>query len=143
MISSSNEECVFPVAHRRLPMLDIEERFMIKELYRKGVSISDIARQTGRDRKTIRKLVHAPLLSAPKPRQPKPCKLDPYVAYLEQRMEEGVFNARIMRDKLRKVNPVRNLAIGCLTHVCSIPCKKTLSKRSLAKDSDATVCQRF
>jgi transposase len=75
-------------------MLDIEERFMIKELYRKGVSISDIARQTGRDRKTIRKLVYAPLLSAPKPRQPKPCKLDPYVAYLEQRMEEGVFNAR-------------------------------------------------
>jgi transposase len=75
-------------------MLDIEERFMIKELYRKGVSISEIARQSGRDRKTIRKLVNAPLLSAPKPRQPKPCKIDPYVPYLEQRMGEGVFNAR-------------------------------------------------
>jgi transposase len=79
-------------------MLAIEERFMIKELYRKGVSISDIARQTGRDRKTIRKLVTAPLLPEPKPRQPKPRLIDPYVPYLEQRMSEGVFNARIMRD---------------------------------------------
>jgi transposase len=82
-------------------MLDIEERFMIKALYRKGVSISDIARQTGRDRKTIRKLVTAPLLSAPKPRQPKPCKIDPYVPYLEQRMQEGVFNARKLYGEIR------------------------------------------
>ena len=38
-------------------MLTVEERFMIKEMYRKGVSISEIARRTGRDRKTIRQLV--------------------------------------------------------------------------------------
>ncbi len=41
-------------------MLEVEERFMIRDLHRKGVSISEIARQTGRDRKTIRKAVTEP-----------------------------------------------------------------------------------
>lgn len=76
-------------------MLALEERFMIREMYRKGVSISEIARRTGRDRKTIRQAVNAPDLSPPKPpRQVKVCKIDPYVPYLEQRMAEGVLNAR-------------------------------------------------
>lgn len=91
-------------------MLALEERFMIREMYRKGVSISEIARRTGRDRKTIRQVVNASELAAAKqPRQAKACKIDPYVPYLEQRMAEGVLNARIMRDKLRKVNPQNNL----------------------------------
>ena len=60
-------------------MLALEERFMIRELYRKGVSISEIARQTGRDRKTIRQAVNTPDLLPAKPsRQAKPCKIDPY-----------------------------------------------------------------
>jgi transposase len=76
-------------------MLALEERFMIREMYRKGVSISEIARRTGRDRKTIRLAVNAPDLSPPKqPRQVKACKIDPYAPYLEQRMAEGVLNAR-------------------------------------------------
>jgi len=40
-------------------MLALEERFMIREMYRKGVSISEIARRIGRDRKTIRQIVTA------------------------------------------------------------------------------------
>ncbi len=76
-------------------MLALEERFMIREMYRKGVSISEIARRTGRDRKTIRQAVSAPDLSPPRlPRQVKSCKIDPYAPYLEQRMAEGVLNAR-------------------------------------------------
>ena len=35
-------------------MITLEQRFMIKDLYRQGVSISEIARQSGHDRKTIR-----------------------------------------------------------------------------------------
>jgi transposase len=88
-------------------MLALEERFMIRELYHKGVSISEIARRTGRDRKTIRHIATAPDLSPPKPqRQAKPCKIDAYAPYLERRIAEGVLNARIMRDKRRKVNPL-------------------------------------
>lgn len=72
----------------------IEERFMIKDGYRKGVSMSGIARRTGRDRKTIRQSVSTPFRAgAPTPRQPKPWKMDPYIPSLEQRMEEGVLNA--------------------------------------------------
>lgn len=82
-------------------MLVIEERFMIKDMYRKGVSISEIARRTGRDRKTIRQIVTAPGLAVvPAPRKPKPCKIDPYLPYLEQRMEEGVLNARKLYGEL-------------------------------------------
>lgn len=43
-------------------MLTVEDRFVIKELYRTGVSISEIARLTGHDRKTIRRALTAPLL---------------------------------------------------------------------------------
>ncbi len=82
-------------------MLVIEARFMIKDMYRKGVSISEIARRTGRDRKTIRQIVTAPGLAVePAPRKPKPCKIDPYIPYLEQRMEEGVLNARKLYGEL-------------------------------------------
>ncbi len=63
-------------------MLALEERFMIREMYRKGVSMSEIARRTGRDRKTIRQTVSAPSFSPPKqPRQVKVCKIDPYAPY--------------------------------------------------------------
>ncbi len=82
-------------------MLVIEERFMIKDMYRKGVSISEIARRTGRDRKTIRHIVTSPGLAAtPTSRKPKPCKIDPYLPYLEQRMQEGVLNARKLYGEL-------------------------------------------
>src|SRR5436305_14978264 len=76
-------------------MLALQERFMIRELYHKGVSISEIARRTGRDRKTILQIATAPGLSPAKPtRQAKACKIDPYAPYLEKRMAEGVLNAR-------------------------------------------------
>jgi transposase len=75
-------------------MLIVEERFMIKEWYRKGLSISDIARLTGHDRKTIRDILNEPLLPLRRPRPPRVRKIDPFVPYLKERMAEGVFNAR-------------------------------------------------
>jgi transposase len=76
------------------PVLNVEERFMIKNLHRQGVSISDIARVMGHDRKTVRKLLQEALLPAPSLRQPKVRKIDPYIPYLQQRIAEGVLNAR-------------------------------------------------
>jgi transposase len=75
-------------------MLRVEERFVIRELYGKGVSISEIARLTGPDRKTIRAALSQPLLPPPRPARPRrSCKLDPYGPYLEPRLADGVFNA--------------------------------------------------
>ena len=72
-------------------MLPAEDRFVIKDLYRKGVSISEIARQTGHDRKTVRKIATStqPITveRATAPRRVH--KLDPFVPYLERRVAEG------------------------------------------------------
>lgn len=81
-------------------MLAVEDRFMIKDLHRQGVSISDIARRTGHDRKTVRSVIQAPLVAEPTPRVRKARKLDPYAAYLRQRIAAGVLNARKLYDEI-------------------------------------------
>ena len=74
-------------------MLNVEERFMLSDMQRAGVSISEMARRTGYDRKTIRTALVKPLLQAPEPRQRRSSKLDAYMAYLEKRIDVGVLNA--------------------------------------------------
>lgn len=82
-------------------MLTVEERFMIKDLYRQGVSISEIARRTGHDRKTVRATLQRPLASQPAPRRPKACKIDAYIPYLEKRMAAGVFNGQKLYQEIQ------------------------------------------
>lgn len=82
-------------------MLQVEERFMIHDLYRKGVSISAIARQTGHDRKTVRSLLQQPVVPVLKPVLTRPRKIDPYLPYLEQRIADGVLNARKLCHELQ------------------------------------------
>jgi transposase len=84
-------------------MLRVEERFVIRELYGKGVSITEIARLTGHDRKTIRAALSQPLLPAPRPaRPPRVSRLAPYVPYLEQRLADGVCNAHKLYLEIAK-----------------------------------------
>jgi transposase len=81
-------------------MLNVEQRFMIKDLYRQGVSISEIARQTGHDRKTIRAVLKEPLTPTRRAYKPKIRKLDAYAAYLEQRIGAGVLNAQKLYQEI-------------------------------------------
>jgi transposase len=63
------------------------EAIMILELHRQGVSVSAIARRLGTDRKTVRKYIARglePPLYGPRP--PQPCALDPFLAYLRERV---------------------------------------------------------
>jgi transposase len=83
-------------------MLKVEDRFMIKELHRRGMAISEIARITGHDRKTVRVIVKGPLSPPPQKRKPRAKKLDPFVPYLERRIEEGVFNCTKLLDEIRR-----------------------------------------
>ena len=64
------------------------ELFVIHELRQEGLSISTIARRTGLDQKTVRKYLKRGL-TAPSygPRSPRAQLLDPYRAYLRQRVE--------------------------------------------------------
>ncbi len=86
-------------------MVNLEERFMIQDMHRKGLSISQIARQTGRDRKTIRKVIRAGQSgTGDKParrRRKKGQKLAPFEGYLKQRIGEGVLNTRKLLRELQ------------------------------------------
>src|SRR5512136_262556 len=84
------------------PMLKVEDRFMIKDLHRKGVTISDIARITGHDRKTIRAILDGPVNPPPQKREARAKKLDPFVPYLEKRIEEGVLNCNKLLDEISR-----------------------------------------
>jgi transposase len=61
---------------------------MILDLHRQGAGVSAIARRTGLDRKTVRKVI-ASGLEPPVygPRQPKATKLQPFEWYLRERLE--------------------------------------------------------
>ena len=74
-------------------MLEVEDRFMIKNLHSQGMSISDIARETGHDRKTVRQALAEPLLCKRPPGQAVRYQLGPYVEYIKKRIDEGVLNA--------------------------------------------------
>lgn len=79
---------------------DVQE---VEELKRQGLSIRAIGRLTGYDRKTIRKyLVQRESVPAYGPRAQQPGKLAPYQAYLQERMQAGVWNARVLLRELRE-----------------------------------------
>ena len=60
---------------------------MILDLHRQGLSVSDIARRTGLDRKTVRRYIARGLEPpAHGPRKPRPTRLDSCRAYLRERV---------------------------------------------------------
>lgn len=61
---------------------------MIRDLHAQGLSISEIARKTGHDRKTVRKYINRKRESSYKPRPKRPSKLDPYKEYILRRLHE-------------------------------------------------------
>jgi transposase len=82
-------------------VLQLEEWIQIRELGRKGVSVSEIARRTGRDPKTVRKALRQ---ESPQPRPPTwkgdGGKLAPYRDYLAQRVEQGCLNAVVLLEEV-------------------------------------------
>jgi transposase len=73
----------------------------IQELKRQGLSISQIAAQTGFNRRTIRKYLEHPQTPRYPKRAPRPTKLDAYQPFLEQRLQAGVWNARVLLRELQ------------------------------------------
>lgn len=73
----------------------------IQELKRQGLSISQIAAHTGFNRRTIRKYLENPATPRYPRRAPRPTRLDPYRACIEQRLQAGVWNARVLLRELR------------------------------------------
>jgi transposase len=83
-------------------MIQGEGWYMIRELLREGLSVSEVARRTGYDRKTIRKIRDAPGHPAPQERRKRGSKLDPYKPHLRQRATVGVLNAVKLLEEVRR-----------------------------------------
>jgi len=83
-------------------LVGMEETLDIQALWRAGRSVSEIARVTGRHRRTIRRLIQG---GGSKPRAARlvSSKLDPYRDYLLQRLlQDKVSNAAVLFDELRE-----------------------------------------
>jgi transposase len=82
-------------------VIQLGEVVMILEWHRQGMSVSAIARQSGLDRKTIRKYIHRGL-EAPAygPRKPRQTVLDPFTGYLRERVSAfpGLTGSRLFRE---------------------------------------------
>ena len=76
---------------------------MLRDLFNEGLSISEIARQTGYDRKTIRKYINSETPPMRKEQPRKSGKLDPFKEYMLSRLNEHPFPpcAFIERSRIR------------------------------------------
>jgi transposase len=85
----------------RETVIQLGELVMILDLHRQGLSVSAIARRVGIDRKTVRKYIERGL-EPPSygPRQPRARRLEPFEAYLRQRVAAypGLTASRLMRE---------------------------------------------
>ena len=82
-------------------MVRLEEVVVILDLHRQGLSISEIARQSGLDRKTVRRYIERGLEPPTYgPRKPRPRLLDPFAGYLRERVKAypGLTGARLLRE---------------------------------------------
>ena len=81
-------------------MISAEEHAFIKSWYDQGASISEIARQTGRDRKTVRKYVHSSSPPVYKKRARKASKIDGYRDYITGRLQKYPLSAKRIYDEI-------------------------------------------
>lgn len=72
---------------------------MIRDLYSQGFSISEIARKTGFDRKTVKKYIRLKTLPEPEKRPGRKSKLDPFKPYILEKLKEDPYTAaRLFRE---------------------------------------------
>ena len=81
-------------------MLGTEDYLMLKNWFDQGVSISEIARQTRYDRRTIRKYVHSSSPPVYRKRARKASKLDGYRDYITGRLQEHPLSAKRIYNEI-------------------------------------------
>jgi len=80
-------------------MLTGRKFHMLRDSFNEGLSISEIARQTGHDRKTIRKYINSETPPMRCKRSGNPSKIDPFKEYIINRLNEHPLTAsRIYRE---------------------------------------------
>jgi hypothetical protein len=101
-------------------LVTLGEIVMIHDLQRQGLSISAIARATGRDRKTIRKYLDRGLEApAYRPREQRPRLLEPFEDYLSERVTSQVIVQTYFTGRLHVLSPQNRFLTGdCLVPEC-------------------------
>jgi transposase len=82
-------------------VIRLGELVMILDLHRQGLSVSAIARQLERDRKTVRKYIERGLAApAYSPREPRPAVVTPFAASLRDRIAAfpELTGSRLLRE---------------------------------------------
>ncbi|GES53732.1 IS21 family transposase [Rhizobium dioscoreae] len=82
-------------------VIKLRETIMILDLHQQGLTVSAISRETGIDRKTVRKYIERGL-EAPAygPRKPRVTVIDPFASYLRERVKSypGLTGSRLFRE---------------------------------------------
>jgi len=71
------------------PMLTQEQAVEIRVMARRGESVRSIARELGCSRNTVRRYLRDEQAGRYSPRAARPCKLDPFKAYLQERIAQA------------------------------------------------------
>src|SRR5580658_4285229 len=90
-----------PLGGREDAVIKLGELVMILDLHRQGLSVSAIARQLERDRKTVRKYIERGLAApAYSPREPRPAVVTPFAASLRDRIAAfpELTGSRLLRE---------------------------------------------
>ncbi|GAA4718398.1 DDE-type integrase/transposase/recombinase [Brevibacillus fulvus] len=77
------------------------EFFVIKDMRQKGMTITQISNELGRDRKTIRKWLIEPEAKSYKRKPSEKTILEPFKNYIRQRMQEGCLNAVVLLEEIK------------------------------------------
>nr|WP_134687432.1 IS21 family transposase [Brevibacillus migulae] len=78
------------------------ELFVIKDMKRKGMTITQISKELGRDRKAIRKWLKESEARSYKRKSISSGVLDPFKNYIRGRMQEGCLNAIVLWDEIKQ-----------------------------------------
>ncbi|MCU6796806.1 hypothetical protein OB236_32235 [Paenibacillus sp. WQ 127069] len=82
-------------------MIKNGEYFMIKEMYEKGMYVTHIAKELGRDPKTIRKWLEQDEPGRYQRISNRTGKLDLHKDHIRHRMEDGCLNAMVIYDEIK------------------------------------------
>ena len=82
-------------------MLRREDFYRIKQLRQQGAHLVDIAHQIGCSERTVRRYLALPAPKTGRPRQPKPSKLDPFKAFIDQQLADNVWNAEVIIQQIK------------------------------------------
>ncbi|MBR8661840.1 MULTISPECIES: helix-turn-helix domain-containing protein, partial [Bacillales] len=67
-----------------------------------GKSIREIARQTGHSRNTVRRYLRGQFTPEKGTRKSRGSKLDPFKPFLQERLQEGIYNCEVLFELLQE-----------------------------------------